>query len=155
MQHADQKERYRAPTAGNSDSTTEATDPVCGMRVAMATAKHRAEIDGRHYYFCSSGCRARFIASPGQYSTQIGEPDPSGTKAPQTHGMIYTCPMHPQVQRSEPGSCPICGMALEAQGIPNADGTSPELRDMGRRLLIGAFLAAPIFVLEMGGISAY
>jgi Cu+-exporting ATPase len=64
---------------------------------------------------------------------------------------IFTCPMHPQVRRNAPGSCPICGMALEPQGIPKTEGTSPELKDMTRRFLVGAILAAPIIVLEMGG----
>jgi P-type Cu+ transporter len=65
--------------------------------------------------------------------------------------MIYTCPMHPQIRRSEPGSCPICGMALEPEGIPEPEGTSPELKDMTRRFVVGALLATPILVLEMGG----
>jgi Cu+-exporting ATPase len=59
--------------------------------------------------------------------------------------------MHPQIRRSEPGSCPICGMALEPAGIPEPEGTSPELEDMTRRLVIGAILATPLFILEMGG----
>jgi Cu+-exporting ATPase len=59
--------------------------------------------------------------------------------------------MHPQIRRSEPGSCPICGMALEPEGIPEAEGTNPELKDMTWRFVIGAVLATPIFVLEMGG----
>jgi len=63
---------------------------------------------------------------------------------------IYTCPMHTQIRRDAPGSCPICGMALERQGIPEAEGTNPELADMTRRLRVGAILATPIFVLEMG-----
>jgi len=71
--------------------------------------------------------------------------------SPIAQGTIYTCPMHPQIRRGDPGSCPICGMALEREGIPEAEGTSPELKDMTRRFLIGAVLAAPIFVLEMGG----
>jgi Cu+-exporting ATPase len=66
-------------------------------------------------------------------------------------GTIFTCPMHSQIRRSEPGSCPICGMALEPQGVPEAEGTNPELNDMTRRFLVGAVLATPIFVLEMGG----
>jgi P-type Cu+ transporter len=72
---------------------------------------------------------------------------PSGAAA---QGTIYTCPMHPQIRRSEPGSCPICGMALEPEGIPEAESTNPELENMTRRFLIGAVLATPIFVLEMG-----
>jgi P-type Cu+ transporter len=66
-------------------------------------------------------------------------------------GTIYTCPMHPQIRRNAPGNCPICGMTLEPEGIPDAEGTSPELKDMTRRFVIGAVLATPIFVLEMGG----
>jgi Cu+-exporting ATPase len=59
--------------------------------------------------------------------------------------------MHAQIRRNEPGSCPICGMALERAGIPESEGTSPELEDMTRRFVIGAVLATPIVVLEMGG----
>ncbi len=66
-------------------------------------------------------------------------------------GTIYTCPMHPQIRQSAPGSCPICGMALEPESIPETEGTSPELKDMTRRFVTGAALAAPIVVLEMGG----
>src|SRR5487761_2120364 len=76
---------------------------------------------------------------------------PSAPNPPVAPGTIYTCPMHPQIRRNEPGNCPICRMTLEAAGIPEAAGTSPELNDMTRRFLIGAVLAAPIFVLEMGG----
>jgi Cu+-exporting ATPase len=76
---------------------------------------------------------------------------PSAASAPIAQDTIYTCPMHPQIRRSAPGNCPICGMALEPEGIPDAEGTSPELKDMTRRFLIGAVLATPIFVLEMGG----
>ena len=64
---------------------------------------------------------------------------------------MYTCPMHPEIRESAPGSCPVCGMALEplvatAEAAPNE-----ELIDMTRRLWIGAVLALPVFVLEMGG----
>jgi Cu+-exporting ATPase len=78
---------------------------------------------------------------------------PSGApaSAPIAQGTIYTCPMHPQIRRSEPGSCPICGMALEPEGIPEAESTNPELENMTRRFVVGAVLATPIFVLEMGG----
>ena len=76
---------------------------------------------------------------------------PSAPGAPAAQGTIYTCPMHPQIRRNAPGSCPICGMALEPEGIPEAEGTSPELKDMTQRFGIGAVLAVPIFVLEMGG----
>jgi P-type Cu+ transporter len=68
-----------------------------------------------------------------------------------TAGMIYTCPMHPQIRRNAPGSCPICGMALEPAGVSEVEGQNPELKDMTRRLVIGAVLATPLFALEMGG----
>src|ERR1700735_3553593 len=68
-----------------------------------------------------------------------------------TAGMIYTCPMHPQIRRNAPGSCPMCGMALEPAGVSEVEGQNPELKDMTRRLVIGAVLATPLFALEMGG----
>jgi len=136
-----------------SEAAGETHDPVCGMVVHPATAKHHAEHDGRTYYFCCGGCKAKFMADPGRYPKPTARPAPSirSPNSPIAQGTIYTCPMHPQIRRSEPGSCPICGMALEREGIPEAEGTSPELKDMTRRFVIGAVLAAPIFVLEMGG----
>jgi Cu+-exporting ATPase len=163
MKSADRKDCCCGTAAKDPDATNDATpsgaaaqthDPVCGMVVALATAKSRAEHDGQTYFFCCSGCKAKFMAAPGQYLTQTAEPKPSAPSAgsaPVAQGTIYTCPMHPQIRRSEPGSCPICGMALEPEGIPEAEGTSPELTDMARRFVIGAVLATPIFVLEMGG----
>jgi P-type Cu+ transporter len=70
---------------------------------------------------------------------------------PSARGTIYTCPMHPQIRRNHPGNCPICGMTLEPEGVPDAEGTGPELKDMTRRFAIGAVLATPVLVLEMGG----
>ena len=128
-------------------------DPVCGMVVHPATARNHAEHDKQTYYFCCGGCKAKFMADPGQYLKPTARPTPStgsAPKSPVAQGTIYTCPMHPQIRRSEPGSCPICGMALEPEGIPETENTSPELKDMTRRFVIGAVLATPIFVLEMG-----
>ena len=129
-------------------------DPVCGMAVDPAVAKNRAEHNGQSYYFCCSGCKAKFLADPAQFVNPVARPVPGVPSAPSAslaQGTIYTCPMHPQIRRNEPGSCPICGMALEPAGIPEAEGTSPELEDMTRRFVIGAVLATPIFILEMGG----
>src|SRR5690606_4156970 len=81
-------------------------DPVCGRDVDPHTAKHRTEHEGRPYYFCSAGCKAKFEADPDKYlSVRDAEPVPEGTE--------YTCPMHPEIRQIGPGSCPICGMALE------------------------------------------
>src|SRR5438309_8539277 len=78
-------------------------DPVCGMQVDPATAKHRAEHDGRSYFFCSAGCRTKFVATPARY---LGEAVPPLAATPP--GTIYTCPMHPQIRQPGPGACPIC-----------------------------------------------
>jgi Cu+-exporting ATPase len=125
--------------------THDARDPVCGMTVDPHTAKHRHEHQRRTYYFCSAGCRTKFIADPAKYldkGKRAAEPLPEGT--------IYTCPMHPEVRQIGPGTCPICGMALEPE-IATADtGPNPELADMSRRFWIGLVLTLPVFALEMG-----
>jgi Cu+-exporting ATPase len=76
---------------------------------------------------------------------------PAPAFTPAVSGAVYTCPMHPEIRRDSPGNCPICGMALEAAGLPDAESTSAELQDMTRRLCVGAVLTVPVFVLEMGG----
>jgi P-type Cu+ transporter len=136
------------PTA-NSGATpgeaSQALDPVCGMTVYPTAATSRAEHNGQGYYFCCNSCKTKFLADPAQFTV------PNTPRAAVAQGTIYTCPMHPQIRRDDPGNCPICGMTLEPEGIPEAEGTSPELRDMTRRFVIGAILATPVFVLEMGG----
>ncbi|HET7193043.1 MAG TPA: heavy metal translocating P-type ATPase [Pseudolabrys sp.] len=120
-----------------------AIDPVCGMTVDPHTAKHRADYRGHAYYFCSAACRTKFIAEPQKYL---------GARAPEpvAEGTIYTCPMHPEIRQAGPGSCPICGMALEPV-IPGAEtGPNPELIDMTRRFWAGLVLTLPVFALEMG-----
>ncbi|MCC8976864.1 heavy metal translocating P-type ATPase, partial [Bradyrhizobium brasilense] len=120
-----------------------AIDPVCGMKVNPATAKHRFSYNGEEYLFCSSRCRERFEADPEKYLKPREEP-------PAPAGTIYTCPMHPEVRQVGPGSCPICGMALEPEQVSLDDGPDPELIDMTRRFWIGLALTVPVFVLEMG-----
>jgi len=122
-----------------------AIDPVCGMKVDPHTAKHRASHEGRPYYFCSAGCKTKFEANPGQYlAKEAAKP------APAKSGAIYTCPMHPEVRQVGPGSCPICGMALEPEEVTLEEGPNPELADMQRRFWIGLVLTLPVLVLEMG-----
>ena len=123
-----------------------AKDPVCGMDVDPHTAKFRADHGGRTYYFCAAGCRTKFIADPERYLGQDG-----AAPAPVDPGAVYTCPMHPEVRQIGPGSCPICGMALEPLDVTAEQGPNPELIDMTRRFWIGLALALPVFVLEMGG----
>jgi P-type Cu+ transporter len=121
-------------------------DPVCGMRVDPATAKHRTEHAGETYYFCSAGCRTKFEADPQQYL------NPALVKpaAPVAADTIFTCPMHPEIRQVGPGSCPICGMALEPEMVTADSGPSHELVDMTRRFWIGLVLTLPVFALEMG-----
>ena len=122
-----------------------ATDPVCGMQVDPAKTPHRYAHEGRTYYFCCAGCHSKFIADPEKY--RHGAPAVR-VATPEQAGAIYTCPMHPQIRQIGPGSCPICGMALEPEAGGEHDGG--ELADMTRRLLLSAALALPIVVLEMG-----
>src|SRR5690349_4841931 len=96
-----------AAAAANADQGNTARDPVCGMSVDPATAKYRAEHAGHDYFFCSAGCRDRFAAEPARYLSS-GPAPPPATGAE----VLWTCPMHPQIVRNAPGSCPICGMAL-------------------------------------------
>ena len=120
-------------------------DPVCGMTVDPHTAKHRLEHHGHPFYFCSSGCRIKFEAEPERYL------DPAQAAAPMPEGTIYTCPMHPQIRQVGPGSCPICGMALEPETVSLDDGPNEELVDMTRLFWVGLVLTLPVFALEMGG----
>ena len=120
-------------------------DPVCGMSVDPATSKHRFDHQGHTFHFCSAGCRTKFSADPVKY-LEKREPPPE-----MPAGTIYTCPMHPEIRQEGPGTCPICGMALEPDVISLDDAPNPELADMTKRFWIGAVLAAPVVVLEMGG----
>ncbi len=121
-------------------------DPVCGMTVDPHTAKHRHTHHGRPYYFCSGKCREKFIADPAKYL--VAE---KRQAAPVAAGAIYTCPMHSEIRQEGPGSCPICGMALEPETVSADTASNPELADMTRRFWIALALALPVFVLEMGG----
>ena len=122
------------------------TDPVCGMSVDPSATPHVATHAGAHHYFCSAGCLAKFNADPERYA---GDAPPVADPVPE--GAIWTCPMHPEVQRPGPGTCPICGMALEPMTPTLSDGPSPEYADMKRRFIVGLVLSLPVVALEMGG----
>ena len=143
--HGHHQHAKNAVPAAEPESTEVRTDPVCGMAVSPHTAKYRAEHAGRTYYFCSEGCRKKFVSEPRRYLAGDAETDiePEGT--------IYTCPMHPEIRQVGPGSCPICGMALEPALVSAELTVNPELVDMTRRFWIGLALTIPVFLLEMGG----
>ncbi|HJS11517.1 heavy metal translocating P-type ATPase [Sphingopyxis sp.] len=130
--------------AGKGSGST--TDPVCGMTVDPATTPHIATRGAEQYHFCSAGCLAKFEADPDRYTTKGA---PVAVDPPEVG--IWTCPMHPEIQRDSPGSCPICGMALEPVMPTASEGPSDEYRDMRRRFWFGLILALPVVALEMGG----
>jgi len=128
-------------------STTALRDPVCGMTVDPA-GPHRLTHEGVEYGFCCAGCLQRFQADPEKYLAPPGARTPEPPPAP---GSRYTCPMHPEIVRDGPGSCPKCGMALEPM-TPTAGGEEDdsELRDMTRRFWVAVALAVPVLILSMG-----
>src|ERR1700722_6075190 len=127
------------------DGPPTSVDPVCGMSVDPDKTAHNAEHAGHTHHFCSAGCRTRFQADPAKYLA------PKAPTPPAAPDAIYTCPMHPEVQQGGPGSCPLCGMALEPATFTADSGPNPELADMTRRFWAALVLAVPVFVLEMGG----
>ncbi|ADL00981.1 heavy metal translocating P-type ATPase [Brevundimonas subvibrioides] len=128
-----------------SDGAATVKDPVCGMSVDPTTTAHRASHDGQDYFFCSAGCQSKFVADPAPYLT------PGMQAEPVIPGAIYTCPMHPEIRQEGPGSCPICGMALEPETVTAEAPPNHELVDFTRRFWIGLVLTLPVFALEMGG----
>jgi Cu+-exporting ATPase len=132
-------------------------DPVCGMDVDRETADCRDEYGGEPYFFCSRHCLEKFRAAPGRY---VGPPSPAPPlpleeKAlPEGRTRQYTCPMHPEVVQDEPGSCPICGMALEPEVASAEEEESAELRTITGRFRVSLVLAVPVVVLAMGQMVA-
>jgi Cu+-exporting ATPase len=140
-------------------SSETATDPVCGMTVSAGASKGGSYIhDGRTFHFCSVKCREKFAADPGKYlaPATAAAPSPAPVRdrpaapAPSApSATTYTCPMHPEIIRSAPGSCPICGMALEPVTVNLEEPANPELVDMTRRFWVSLALSAPVFFLAM------
>jgi Cu+-exporting ATPase len=136
-----------AHSASHTSGAERTLDPVCGMTVDPATTPHRHQYQGETYYFCSAGCRTKFAADPLKYLDK----DKSAAAAPaEPEGTVYTCPMHPEIRQIGPGSCPICGMALEPELVSAEAEPNPELADMTRRFWAAVALAAPLVVLDMG-----
>jgi Cu+-exporting ATPase len=126
------------------DGRAAAIDPVCGMSVDPATTTHHAEHHGQDYHFCSAKCRERFEARPEIFLD--GSPR-EAVQGPQD--VIYTCPMHPQIKQIGPGTCPICGMALEPKNAAAIEGPSEDYLDMRRRFIVSAILTCPLAILVM------
>ncbi|HWG05504.1 MAG TPA: heavy metal-binding domain-containing protein, partial [Beijerinckiaceae bacterium] len=128
------------------DDEQTTVDPVCGMHVDPRTSAHPHVYEGSSYFFCCTGCRAKFAADPQGFLKADSEP----TK-PMAEGTIYTCPMHPEIRHIGPGSCPICGMALEPLTATAETEPNHELIDMRRRFWIALALTVPVAVTDMGG----
>jgi Cu+-exporting ATPase len=130
-------------------------DPVCGMTVDPGRTEHHHDLGGTTYHFCSAGCRTKFIANPDGYLNPP-EHDPALTHPPMgalpeaAEGTVWTCPMHPEIRRNGPGTCPICGMGLEPAEPSLEEGPNPELIDMTRRFWVSAAFSVPLLVLAMG-----
>ena len=148
------------PDAATMD---QATDPVCGMKVDPSVAEHAVDHRGEQFYFCSAGCKGKFLADPGQYTghgfpdraaggraEHATEPEHGQTTPSEGESVEYTCPMHPEIRQDGPGTCPICGMALEPVIVTADTGPSEELRDMTRRFWVGVVLSIPVVILGMG-----
>src|SRR5258706_786102 len=126
-----------------------ARDPVCGMTV-KADSPHRYTHQGVEHRFCCAGCQAKFAADPERYLS--GAPARATVAPPADTGAAeWTCPMHPEIVRDRPGSCPICGMALEPRTVSATDGENPELTDMRRRLIVAPRPTAPLLLSMVGG----
>ncbi len=137
-----------------NEETVDATrDPVCGMSVGP-DSPHLMTFDGQTYLFCSDHCHDRFAREPERFSSSRGEETHHGgdhvSPEPPTAAGRYTCPMHPEIVRDEPGSCPICGMALEVMTVTGEE-ENPELRGMTRRFWVSAALTVPLFFIAMRG----
>jgi Cu+-exporting ATPase len=128
--------------SSHSLGTTSAIDPVCGMSVDVVSPKGGSHVHaGQTHYFCSEHCRAAFAADPASY---LDGPHPERSDP----GALYTCPMHPEIEQKGPGSCPVCGMALEPKDPASFDGGA-DLKEARKRFLLGALLAAPLAGLVM------
>lgn len=121
-------------------------DPVCGMSVNPQTAKHKMNYEGKSFYFCNPKCLEKFSADPKKYlykeaaATVVTENEKNN---------FYTCPMHPEIRQKGPGTCPICGMALEPEEISLEEESNPELIDFTIRLKVCAVFTFPLFLLSM------
>jgi Cu+-exporting ATPase len=125
------------------EKTQRVTDPICGMEIDPANAAETIERDGLRFYFCSPSCARKFREEAAQAST----PPVPASPSPKVQ---WTCPMHPEIVRDAPGSCPICGMALEPKTVSLEETENPELADMRRRFCVSVALSIPVLLLAMG-----
>jgi len=150
-------------------------DPVCGMTVHPDSAAGSYEHNDETYYFCSRHCLEKFRKDPDAFlaKPQATMAQPVGIQRvrsqPEANSQVssgtgsdrtldtglgtldstYTCPMHPEIVRDAPGSCPICGMALEPRTASLEQVENPELREMSLRFLVSVTLSVPLLLIAM------
>jgi len=146
-----QRAQQTASAAIADSRALEVVDPVCGMRIASEDAVGSHVHAGTTYHFCSTKCLEAFRANPQQYTHPHADQPAAPSASRGLPAAEYTCPMHPEIVREAPGTCPICGMALEPRTVTPDTGPNPELAGMTRRFWVGVALALPVVVLEMGG----
>ncbi|MDK5224978.1 heavy metal-binding domain-containing protein, partial [Serratia nevei] len=166
VEHNNQTASEQTSSPDESHVVQKVRDPVCGMVILPDKAHSSIRYQDHQLYFCSASCESKFKAHPDHYFTEDASEhhhhhdhhEVSPDKIKQSHRQaekeisegVWTCPMHPEIRRSGPGSCPVCGMALEPLVATASTGTSDELRDMTRRFWLGLLLAFPVLILEMG-----
>ena len=155
--HADQTDVPKQAHQAGDGGANPAQDPVCGMPVTEAST-HKAEHAGRRYWFCSAGCRTKFLANPQKYLEPVAAdpPAPAAEMAPAPEaaaaaGTVYTCPMHPEIRQDRPGNCPKCGMTLEPVLPSLDDEANPGLADFTRRFWWTLPLTVVVTALAMFG----
>lgn len=135
---------HKGPVHHNDPQT--AKDPVCGMTVDADDADSFIH-EGKKYYFCSEGCLKEFQENPREY---LDEALLAKRAASAPKDATYTCPMHPEIKQVGPGTCPICGMALEPMEVSLEEEANPELVDFTRRLKWSILFTLPLLILAMG-----
>ena len=142
--------------AERSGGAPQYVDPVCGMTVAARPDK-LINYQGTTYYFCSDRCKAKFSANPAQFlkakvppaTAATAAPSGAAPSGPHSDGVVYTCPMHPEIRQIGPGACPKCGMALEPL-VATTEADTAEIDDMSRRFWFSVVLTAPLLFVTMG-----
>jgi Cu+-exporting ATPase len=142
----EEMDRSMSPSSATTGNPT-FKDPVCDMDVDPARAAGRHDHRGTPYYFCSEWCLKRFREDPEKYLAP--RPSPAAPSSPPAPGAIHTCPMHPEIRQAGPGSCPLCGMALEPVEISLREESNPEMEEMTLRFRIGLLLTLPLVLVEM------
>ena len=154
-------EYHKGPSGGDPTSSAEhpdetrlvLKDPVCGMTVT-AQSPHVLQHDGEAVYFCSAGCKTKFLTDPAKYLRPAGlvaVAAPPNLPEKLDEGVIYTCPMHPEIRQDHAGNCPKCGMSLEPETPALGDEANPELVDFTRRFVWTLPLTIIVTVLAMAG----